>query len=261
MTDALVGFTGFVGGNLRMQHQFNAQYNSNNIQDIAGRNFKTLVFAGARAEKWWANANAEADRAGIEKAIDCMKQAKADRLVLISTIDVLPPAPGLNEDFDCATAKPHAYGINRFYLEQALADAYERIHIVRLPGLFGPGLKKNIIFDLLNDNMLEKINPESAFQFYDLTRLWSDIERVVSHDIDLIHLFPEPIQTQRIIDELFPDKLVGADAAPKANYDYRTKYDKLFGGTDGYIYDSTEVLRQLAAFVAAQRNQSNDKLS
>ena len=64
MTDALVGHTGFVGGNLNTQHVFEAKYNSKNIQDIAGMSFDTLVFAGARAEKWWANANAEADRAG-----------------------------------------------------------------------------------------------------------------------------------------------------------------------------------------------------
>ena len=133
----------------------------------------------------------------------------------------------LNEDFDCTTAKHHAYGANRFYLEQALADAFDVIHIVRLPGLFGPGLKKNIIFDLLNDNMLEKINPASVFQFYDLTRLWSDIERIIEQKIELIHLFPAPIQTQKIIDALFPGAAIGADQAPEAKYDYRTKYDSL----------------------------------
>ena len=101
--------------------------------------------------------------------------------------------------------------------------------------------------------MLEKINPESEFQFYDLTRLWNDIECIVSHDIDLIHLFPEPIKVQMIIDALFPDKTVGADAAPKALYDYRTKHAALFDGQNGYIYDSAEVLRQIAAFVRATR--------
>lgn len=50
MTDAIVGHTGFVGGNLCAQHVFEAKYNSKNIQDIAGKHFDTLVFAGARAE-------------------------------------------------------------------------------------------------------------------------------------------------------------------------------------------------------------------
>ena len=126
MTGALIGHTGFVGGNLRAQHKFEAQYNSKNIQDIAGRQFEVLVFAGARAEKWWANANAEADREGIEKAIEFVTQVKADRLVLISTIDVLPPAMQVDEGFNCATIETHAYGANRFYLEQALADAFEK---------------------------------------------------------------------------------------------------------------------------------------
>ncbi len=254
MTDALVGFTGFVGSNLRMQHQFDAQYNSRNIQDIAGEHFETLVFAGARAEKWKANADPDADRVGIEKAIDCVKRTTINRLVLISTIDVLPPTSGLDEDFDCSTASTHAYGANRFHLEQALSDAFENIHIVRLPGLFGPGLKKNIIFDFLNNNMLEKINPASAYQFYDLTRLWSDIERIIKLDIPLIHLFPEPIQTQEIIDGLFPNAVAGADPAPEARYDYKTKYDDLFGGARGYLYDAVEVLDRLRSFVETQRS-------
>ncbi len=50
---------------------------------------------------------------------------------------------------------------------------------MRLPGLYGPGLKKNVIFDFLHDNDVHKIDSRGVFQFYDTTRLWRDLEIAV----------------------------------------------------------------------------------
>ena len=65
MRAALIGYTGFVGSNLARQLRFDATYNTSNIESIAGEEFDLLVCAGVRAEKWIANANPDADRAGI----------------------------------------------------------------------------------------------------------------------------------------------------------------------------------------------------
>ena len=256
MSDALVGHTGFVGGNLIRQHEFAALYNSKNIGDIRGRAFDTIVFSGAQAKKWWANQNPEADLAGIDNAIENMRDVSARRVILISTIDVLPQRAGIDEDFDCASVENHAYGKHRLRLEQAMTSMFDQVNIVRLPALFGPGLKKNVIYDLMHDNILETINPASAFQYYDLTRLWRDIEFVVAHDLPLVHLFPAPVATQKILDAFFPDKLVGAKAAAEAQYDYRTKYDSLFGRSDGYIAGADDVLASLGAFISAEQGRA-----
>ena len=37
MPDALIGHTGFVGGNLAAQHPFNTWYNSKNIEAVRGK--------------------------------------------------------------------------------------------------------------------------------------------------------------------------------------------------------------------------------
>ena len=56
--------------------------------------------------------------------------------------------------------------------------------VVRLPGLFGAGLKKNVVFDLLHDNDVHKIDSRGVFQFYNLDRLWRDVQIAVPRGID-----------------------------------------------------------------------------
>ncbi|NWG45405.1 MAG: NAD(P)-dependent oxidoreductase [Alphaproteobacteria bacterium] len=250
--DALVGHTGFVGGTLARQHDFGACFNSATIGTIAGRSFGTLVFAGAQGKKWWANQNPDADRAGIERALEALSGVRADRVILISTIDVLPAGAGLDESADCS-GSTHAYGANRYFLELAMRELFPQTVVIRLPALFGEGLKKNVLFDLLTGNMLEKINPRSSFQYYDLARLWEDVRRVEAHGLELVHLFPEPLATQAILDACFPAAKVGADAAPEMHYDYRTRHAALFGRTDGYMLGRAEVLDAMGRFIAAWR--------
>lgn len=253
MTDALIGFTGFVGSNLARQHQFGALFNSKNIDEIRDQQFDTLVFSGARAVKWWANQNAEEDWRGIDAALQPLGSVRARQAILISTIDVLPNIPGAKEDCDCAGFENHAYGTNRLRLEVEFSKLFENATIVRLAGLFGAGLSKNVIFDLLNKNILEKIEVRSRFQFYDLDRLWSDIRIAIKNNIRLIHLFPEPVATAEIVDAFFPELEVGSDPMPIASYDFQTHYAPIFGRSDGYIYPKSEVIERLGSFIAKSR--------
>jgi nucleoside-diphosphate-sugar epimerase len=253
MTDALVGHTGFVGSNLLRQHEFGARYNSKNIEEIRGQSFDTLVFSGAQAVKWWANQNPDEDWARIEAALGPMRDVRAEQVVLMSTVDVLPNIAGATEETDCHAFDCHAYGTHRLRLEDEFRSLFDPLTIVRLPALFGAGLKKNVIFDLLNDNILEKIAPKSRFQYYDLDGLWADIEQVVAAGIELIHLFPEPVETGEIVAAFFPDLEIGTDPLPVATYELATRHDELFGRNDGYIYGRNEVLARLGRFIEATR--------
>src|SRR2546423_4608485 len=88
MRCCLIGHTGFVGSNLARQHRFEVTYNSANIEAIAGEEFDLVVCAGARAEKWIANKNPDADRQGIDRLINAIASVKTRRAVLISSVDV-----------------------------------------------------------------------------------------------------------------------------------------------------------------------------
>ena len=146
---ALVGYTGFVGGNIDRKADFDARYNSKNIGDAFGTHPDLLVYAGLRAEKYLANHEPEKDLERIREAFDNICKIGPKELVLISTSDVYKVPVGVDEDTPVDTTELHAYGLNRYYLEQWVREAYPDASIVRLPALYGVGIKKNFVYDFI----------------------------------------------------------------------------------------------------------------
>lgn len=147
---ALIGHTGFVGTTLSQTRKFTDHYNSSNITDVGGRRFDLLVCAGAPASMWAANQDPAADVANLTALSDVLETVDVKRFVLISTIAVLDdPGAGYDER-GAAYEGVKAYGRNRRAFEERLQACFPDIHILRLPALFGKGLKKNFIFDILN---------------------------------------------------------------------------------------------------------------
>src|SRR5215475_708207 len=254
MVAALIGHTGFVGGNLVRQHRFDLVFNSANFRDMAGRHFDLLVCAGISAAKWVANREPEADWARIAALVDVLDHVTAKRVVVISTVDVYPQPMGVDEATPIDGAANHAYGRHRLRFERGIADRFDDVMIARLPALFGPGLKKNVLFDLLRDNCLDAINPASRFQWYNLAHLWRDLERCWMGGIRLVNLVNEPVATGDILDSFFPGKRVGGSAAPFA-YDVRCRHAGALGGAGGYLFDRAAVLAEVGAFVAASQRR------
>ncbi|WFU84470.1 hypothetical protein QA645_17560 [Bradyrhizobium sp. CIAT3101] len=149
MANALIGHTGFVGTNLLLAHEFSARFNSQNISDIEGKRYELVVCAAAPASMWAANKDPDGDLANIRRLLSHLEKVTAERFVLISTIATLAEPTGLDEDANRFEANK-AYGSNRRFLEEAAAALFPKIHILRLPALYGVGLKKNFIFDIAN---------------------------------------------------------------------------------------------------------------
>jgi len=249
---ALIGYTGFVGGNLLAQRAFDALYNSSNIDEIGGRSFDLIVCAGAPAEKWKANADPGRDLANIERLAAAVTRASARRFVLLSTVDVFGSPIAVDEQSPVSTVGLHAYGANRRQLEERIASTFDTT-IVRLPGLYGPGLKKNIIYDFLHDNDVRKVDSRGVFQFYDTTRLWSDLDIAIRSELPLVHLPTEPVEVADVAREGFGIEFDNEVVPAPARYDMRTRHAALFGGDGPYIEDSARVLAGIAAFVARER--------
>jgi hypothetical protein len=253
MKTALIGHTGFVGSNLARQHAFTDTFNRANIASIAGQEFDLIVCSGISAVKWWANQNPEADWAGIEALLKPLSQARARKFVLISTVDVYPLPLQVDESTPLDGVENHAYGRHRYRAECLLRERFADTQVVRLPGLFGEGLKKNVIFDLLNDNQLENIQPESSFQYYSLHRIWSDLERVMATKLPLVNFAAEPVRTTEIIERFFPGKSVGQKAGPAGRYDMHSRHAAHWGRSGPYLFGKEEIFGALAQLLANQR--------
>ena len=150
MKDILVGYTGFVGGNIAEKHSFEGLYNSRNIQEAYGSCPELLVYSGIRAEMFLANKFPQKDLENMDEAIGNIKKINPKRLVLISTISVYDNPVGINEDVVIHENKLTAYGKNRRYLEKWVLENYKDCLIVRLPALYGTGIKKNFIYDMIH---------------------------------------------------------------------------------------------------------------
>jgi nucleoside-diphosphate-sugar epimerase len=231
---------------------FDCKVNSKTISDIEGQTFDLVINCGVSAEKWRANQNPDADRAGIERLVKVLRTIKARRVVHISTVDVFGRPDGADE-----TQKPirdglHPYGTHRLELEDFMQATFAQTQIVRLPGLFGPGLKKNAIFDLMTNNAVERITPNALMQWYPMRRLVDDIKTVMTNDVKLVHLTSEPVKTEEIVAAFFPRAKVGPAQAQAPYYDFRSRYAGLFGGSGGYILNRNQVLDEVGRFVRAK---------
>lgn len=299
---ALVGYTGFVGSNIYAAGDFDAVYNSKNIEKAYGTEPDLLIYAGLRAEKYLANNAPEKDMELIYQAEKNIMRIAPKKLVLISTIDVFKAPRNVDENSVIDTENLHPYGYNRYQLEIWVRENYPDSLIIRLPGLFGQNIKKNFIYDYINvipfmlkeekfrelagkdseiaeyyelqENGFYKVNvPEnkkeelkakfkalgfsalnftdsrSVYQFYNLGRLWSDIQIALNKGIKLWHPATEPVSAGEVFKHLTGTDFVNELKGIPANYDYRTIYAKEFGGTDKYICDKKQVLDEIKGFI------------
>ncbi len=253
MRSALIGHTGFVGGTLLRQRAWDDLFNSANIADIAGREYGLVVCAGVRAEKWKANQDPEGDRAGIRALEEALAGVRARHVVLISTVDVYPHPVEVDEDDVPPAGAGHPYGRHRLDFEGFVRERFDTT-VVRLPGLFGAGLKKNIIFDFLHHNQVERIDSRGVFQFYDLAGLWRDVEEVRSRGVRLVNFATEPVRVDEVAEHAFGLRFHNEVVPEHARYDERTRHAELLGGRGGYLRDREEVLSALARFVRAERS-------
>ncbi|MDB4913862.1 MAG: pyridine nucleotide transhydrogenase [Gemmatimonadetes bacterium] len=252
MNDALIGHTGFVGGTLLRARSFDACFRSTNIDAIRGRTFDTIYCCGAPAEKWRANRNPEEDRLRLATLTDALREARSTRFVLISTIDVYPCVNGPDERTPIDAEASEPYGLHRYALEQ-FCRAHFATTIVRLPGLYGYGLKKNAVFDLLNDRPLDGVPGNARFQFYDVARLHTDVEHILASGFDVVNITPEPVSMSDVAEQVFGRTMSTPYADDAPNYDVRSVHADLAGGRDGYWFSADVVFDGLRDFVASER--------
>lgn len=256
---ALIGHTGFVGSNLGKALSFSHRYNSKNIDDMAGMRFDEIWCAGTSAVKWVANQAAEQDWEGVGRLLDVLEKVKADRFILISTVDVFRAPVGVDENTRVKTEGLEPYGLHRYRLEELVRSRFPGAFIFRLPNIYGPGFQKNALYDLMNDHRVEFIDSEMRLQFYEVSRLPGDVQRTVGAGVQLMHLAPEPIRVGHIAEGIFQYRDFDnrlSDNPPA--YDMQTIHSSLFGAEGRYILDAEASLKEMERFVGTSRRRSGE---
>ena len=252
MENALIGFSGFVGSTLLKQAHFSALFRSTNIHEIENREFDVVVCAGAPAQKWIANRDPADDRKKIESLINHLRTIKCKTFILISTVDVFKNPIGVDESTVVEEADLHPYGLHRRQLEQFVEQYFPHHLIVRLPGLVGPGLRKNVIFDFLNNNNLHAIESRGVFQFYPMINLWYDIQRALEAGLSLVHLTAEPISVADASLQGFGRPFMQTLENPPARYDMQTRHAQIFGSLGQYQYSARETIQAIRAYAQSE---------
>lgn len=306
--DLLVGSTGFVGGNLLAKHTFAAECHSSDITAQYGTRPDLCVYAGVPAAMFLANADPEADLAVMRAARENIRQIAPKRLVLISSIAVLADSRGVYEDSPAQDNEGlPAYGKNRLQLERWVREDFPDALIVRLPALYGAGIRKNFLFDLhtitpamlrpekyselaaksplvksaytLADNGFYKLNgtadpvalraffaandfnalaftdARSRYQFYNLGRLWSDMEAARAADVKLLHLCTPPVSAAEVYTAV-TGKADWHNELPKPPFDYdlRSRHAALLGGSGDYLCTKQQELDDITRFMRSWRD-------
>lgn len=255
MNTAIVGYSGFVGSNLLQFYKFDNFYNSKNFHEVSGKSFDTMFFCGVPAIKWLANKYPQEDQDILDRIKEILKTVTVKKFILISTIDVYNDVDReCDEDYAIDWYINHPYGNHRFMFEQFVSKQFDNHHIIRIPALFGKGLKKNVIYDLLKNNQLQNIPVNSMFQWYDLNWLKNDIDHIIKNELKLCNLFTEPLETKEILNLFDYSSDSYNNNEKKMVYNTKTKYDKLFNSSvSGYIRDKDTVLTNIKTFINAER--------
>jgi hypothetical protein len=246
----IIGNTGLVGTTLCKSVNFDLKFNSSNLSD-----FPNIVEDGAElyltclpATKWMVNKNATGDFENMMNILNLIKCKKYKKVILISTIDVYNSSELKSNENTIPLIQNFNYGNNR-YLFEVLVKEYlqtEELKIFRLPALFNQHIKKNILFDLINNNNVELINSNSSYQWYNLNNLSNDIIKYSEKYPNEIvfNLFPEPIDSLEIIN-LFPFLLNQVNFSEnKIVYDFTTKFSN-----NGYISLKEEILKEIKELI------------
>jgi nucleoside-diphosphate-sugar epimerase len=238
-----------VGSNLRSSGEYDAFFNSTNSAAMRGAHFTDVVCAGVSAVKWKANREPDEDWQRIEMLIENLSHITAERFALISTVDVYQRPIDVTEA-NPADEEGTPYGVHRAKLERWVAQQFKNCVIIRLPALYGPGLKKNAIHDLARNHMVEAVDPDGRFQWYDVSRLEQDMKSILASGVPLINISAEPIRMSEIGDRFFPGKLrPSSDTGSSSLYDYKTRYPEVLGSTGPYHFYKSQVFSGLENFL------------
>lgn len=136
---------------------------------VVGTECDLLISCIGNANKGRANSDPAFDFAeSVASISQYIHGVRARRVVHISSVDVYSdPSDRLSTSEDVVPEfdKQHTYGFHKYMAETVVRRFARRWHVLRLPGLVGPNLTKNPVFDHFTKGKKLFVDAESRLNF------------------------------------------------------------------------------------------------
>ena len=153
--------------------------NNNPVQDT----HDIIIIAAPCGSRITVEQNPEKDRLDCDKVIDTLSKCVYNKLIHISSCDVLYPT---------------IYGKNRKYLEEQVLQLNNSVSL-RIGKALAPGLTRNILSDVNTGKWLDKINLDSTDQWYPIHRILVDSNSLFASGKNVDVFLSRPITNREII--------------------------------------------------------------
>jgi nucleoside-diphosphate-sugar epimerase len=158
---AIIGANGFVGKMLFDVFMETGKYDittvtRNNYETVKAQNisFDLIIHSAMPSKRWWAANNPLDDfDATVRLTADILYHWKFKKIVLVSSVSA-------------RMQTSHPYGRHKHVAEVLVSDYNQDNLIFRLGGLYGQGLDKGVIFDMIEGNEVF-MSKDSAFNYID----------------------------------------------------------------------------------------------
>jgi nucleoside-diphosphate-sugar epimerase len=173
---AVIGAGGFIGANL-LQHLKTIQikvvpvYRGTRLESVSKQRFDWVFFCAGNSKTYVTN---ESPTICLkESVIDLYSYLRGlhyDKFILISSVTVYPSSlEKKSENIKISFDDLSLYGAHKLLAEHYVKHYADSWLIARATGFFGPGLKKNLLFDLKNSRTDIYLTKESQIDYMPIT--------------------------------------------------------------------------------------------
>lgn len=188
---ALIGYEGFVGSAIFkiFSQDKNVEIigiNRKNFESYFGKKFDVLIEAGCNSKKYLADDDPvnELEKSVVHR-LKTLTKFNADFHIHISSVDVYEDLSKkeLTTESTQISSSSSNYGSHKLLAETLVQHYADDWLIFRLSGMVGAGLRKNPIYDILNDSELF-INKHSQYQYISTSFVANAIYRIYNLGIN-----------------------------------------------------------------------------
>lgn len=104
-------------------------------------------------------------------------------------------------------------------------------------------------FNNIGFSALNFTDSRGMYQFYNLSYLWEHIQCALKNNIKTLNLATEPITINELYKYIKGKEFKNEITNNIPNYNFKTKYDYIYNGKNGYIFDKDFVLEDIKKFV------------